>query len=66
MTADQTVAVKVVETPAEHLQRLALVETDVPRQDMWEAIAAAVSDITERLAVLEAEASDRATWAAKP
>lgn len=55
--------VKVVETPAERLRRLALV--DVPPADLREAIAAAVIDINERLAVLEAEAADRATWTAR-
>lgn len=55
------IAVQVVETPAERLRRLALVE-DVPRKDLWHAIATAVIDVNERLAVLEAQAADRATW----
>lgn len=62
--ADQPVSVKVVETPAERLRRLALIQADVQRLELWDAIAAAVTDISERLAVLEAQAADRATWTA--
>lgn len=59
----EPVAVKVVEMPAERLRRLALVP-DLPREDLWEAIAQALIDINERMAALEAEAADRATWTA--
>lgn len=45
---------RVVETPAEALRRLALTP-DAPREDLWEAIARAVIDVNERLAVLEAQ-----------
>lgn len=64
MTDTDGVAVRVVETPADRLRRLALAPGDVSRQDFREAIAAAVNDISGRLAVLEAEAADRATWTA--
>ena len=53
---DQPIALKVVETPAERLRRLALIE-DLPREDLWAAIAAAVLEINERVAVVEAGAA---------
>ena len=50
----EPVAVKVVtETPAERLQRLALVDPDVPPAELREAIAAAVTDVSDRLTALE-------------
>lgn len=61
----EPVAVKVIETPVDRLRRLALVDPAVPPAELREAIAEAVTDIAERLAVLEAEAVDRATWTAR-
>lgn len=54
----EPVTVQVIESPAEALRRLALVE-DLPREDLWDAIATAVTDIHERMAVLEADADAR-------
>lgn len=54
----EPVVVKVVETPAERLRRVAGLE-GAPREDLWEAIASAVIDINERMAVLEADADAR-------
>lgn len=49
---------KVVETPAEKLRRVAGLE-EASREDLWQAIASAVIDINERMAVLEADADAR-------
>lgn len=54
----EPVAVKVIETPAEKLARVAGLE-GAPREVLWEAIASAVIDINERMAVLEADADAR-------
>lgn len=54
----EPIVVKVVETPAERLRRVAGLER-VPREDLWEVIASAVIDINERMAVLEADADAR-------
>lgn len=54
----EPIAVKVVETPAEKLRRVAGLE-GAPREVLWEAIASAVIDINERMAVLETEAAAR-------
>jgi hypothetical protein len=54
---DQPVTVQVIESPAEALRRLALVE-DLPREDLWDAIATAVIDINERIAVVERNAAE--------
>lgn len=54
---DQPIPVKVVESPAEALRRLALVE-DLPREDLWKAIAASVIDINERIDVVERNAAE--------
>lgn len=53
---DQPVAVQVVELPIDRLRRLGLAP-DIPRSDLWEAIAAAVTDISERAAAVRADAA---------
>jgi hypothetical protein len=55
---DQPITLKVVEPPADRLRRLALIP-ETPREDLWQAIAAAVIDINERMAELEADAEAR-------
>lgn len=50
--------VQVFEPPAERLRRLSITP-DVPRPDLWQAIAEAVIDINERIAVLETQAAVR-------
>lgn len=50
----EPVAVKVTaETPLDRLRRLALVDPDVPPAELREAIAAAVTNISDRLTALE-------------
>lgn len=56
---DQPIGLQVAEPPVERLRRLALTP-DVPREELWEAIAESVSNINERLAELEAAAAKRA------
>lgn len=55
---DAPIPTRVVEPPAERLRRLSLTP-DVPRDDLWSAIAEAVIDINDRMAVLEADAAAR-------
>lgn len=54
----EPIAVKVVAPPAERLRQLGLAP-DTPRMDLWQAIAEAVIDINERIAVLETQADAR-------
>lgn len=54
----EPMVVKVVEAPAEKLRRVAGLE-GAPREELWEAIASAVININERMAVLEADADAR-------
>jgi hypothetical protein len=50
--SDQKIALQVVELPVDRLRRLTLIP-DLPREDLWVAIAEAVIDINERVAVVQ-------------
>jgi len=56
---DQPISLKVTEPPVERLRRLSLTP-DVPREELWRAIAESLININERLAELEASAAKRA------
>lgn len=53
---DPAIPLQVVELPVDRLRRLTLIPA-LPREDLWLAIAAAVTDINERTAALEQEAA---------
>jgi len=55
---DQPISLKVTEPPVERLRRLSLTP-DVPREDLWRAIAESLINVNERLAELEASAARR-------
>lgn len=54
----ERLGVKVVETPLDRLRRLTLAP-DGTRDELWEAIAASIININERMAVLEADSEAR-------